>query len=169
MNRLAERTAERGIGSYFVYTHEAHPGESFPHHTSIEQKIAHAETLRDQLGVERPILVDSLDGACHRAFGSMPNMTWILGRTGLVVYRSNWSDARSVANGLDYLFEVAERRRAGERLATFRVERLDYRDHDRHRFYEGLDRAGPSAAVEYEAAFPDDRRPAPRKTTPGSV
>ena len=157
MNRLAERTAEHGIGHYFLYTHEAHPGESFPHLTSLEQKFRHAEALRDELGVERPILVDRLDGACHRAFGAMPNMTWILSRNGTVLYRGDWTDAASVGNSLDYLLEVGRRRRAGERLATFRVERLDYRDHDRVRFYEGLERSGPKAVSEFEAAFPGER------------
>ena len=159
MNRLAERTAEHGIGHFFLYTHEAHPGENFPHLTSMEQKFRHAEALRDRLGVERPILVDRLDGECHRAFGTMPNMTWILGRNGLVLYRGNWTDAESVGNSLDYLLAVGRRRRAGERLTTFRVERLDYRDHDRGRFYEGLHRSGPKAVTEFETAFPKERLP----------
>ena len=72
MNELAERFAERQIGSVFVYTHEAHPGESYPHHVSMEQKFRCAEALRDSLGVTRPILVDALDGACHRAWAACP-------------------------------------------------------------------------------------------------
>ena len=159
MNEVAERFADEKIGSIFVYTQEAHPGENFPHLTSMEQKFAHATALRDQLGVERPIYLDRLDGACHRAFGSMPNMTWILSRSAVPVYKSDWTDAASVANSLEYLLEVRRRRRSGERLAPFRVERLDYRDHDRVRFYEGLDRSGPRAVEEFQRAFPNDPRP----------
>lgn len=157
MNQIADRFAGQGIGSVFVYTNEAHPGEHCPHLTSMVQKFSHATVLAEELGVTRPIYLDSLDGACHRAFGSMPNMTWILSRTGSPVYKSDWTDAHSVANAIEYLLEVRRRRRAGERMAPFKVERLDYRDHDRQRFFEGLERSGPRAVEEFKLAFPNDR------------
>ncbi len=153
MNAIAERFAARDVGSVFVYTHEAHPGEHYPHLTSMTQKLRHARDLRDTLGVSRPILLDALDGACHRAYGSMPNMTWIFARSGVPVYKSDWTDARSVANAVEYFLDVAQRRRTGERLAPFRVERLDYRNQDREAFYRGLERNGPKAVREFRAAF----------------
>ena len=75
MNELAVNYSGLKVGSVFLYTNEAHPGEYYPHLISMEQKYQHARDLRDVLNVTRPIFVDSLDGACHRAFGSMPNMT----------------------------------------------------------------------------------------------
>ena len=63
MNALAERFAEQGVGSIFLYTNEAHPGENYPHLTSMEQKYRHAGALRDIYGVTRPIMLDALDGA----------------------------------------------------------------------------------------------------------
>ena len=153
MNALAERVADPGVGSIFLYTNEAHPGENYPHHTSIEQKLRHAGTLRDVLGVTRPILVDSLDGACHRAYGSMPNMTCIFNRSGMPIYKSDWTDTSSVANAIDYFLDVRQRRRNKERLAPFRVERLDYRNQDREAFYRGLARNGPKAVDEFRRAF----------------
>lgn len=153
MNALAERFADRGVGSIFLYTHEAHPGENYPHLTSMEQKFRHARALRDMLGVTRPILVDALDGACHRAYGSMPNMSWIFTRSGVAVDKSDWTDARSVENAIEYFVDVAARRRAGERLAPFRVERLDFRKQDQEAFYLGLERNGPKAVREYRAAL----------------
>nr|NIN96395.1 hypothetical protein [Anaerolineae bacterium] len=95
MNAIAERYVDRGVGSIFLYTHEAHPGENYPHLTSMEQKFRHAQDLREILGVARPILVDSLDGVCHRAYGSMPNMTWIFTGNGIPVYKSDWTDHHS--------------------------------------------------------------------------
>jgi hypothetical protein len=153
MNALAERFAARGVGSMFLYTNEAHPGEYYPHLTSFEQKFRHAYALRDVLGVSRPILVDALDGACHRAYGSMPNMTWIFNTSGVPIYKSDWSDTRSVANAIEYFLDVVERRRGGERLAPFRVERLDYRIQDQAAFYAGLERDGPKAVREFREAF----------------
>ena len=98
MNDIADRFSEQGVGSIFLYTNEAHPGENYPHLTSMEQKFRHARDLRDQLGVTRPILLDALDGACRRAYGSMPNMSWIFNKAGIPIYKSDWSDARSVEN-----------------------------------------------------------------------
>ncbi len=153
MNAIAERHAEAGVGSIFLYTQEAHPGEYWPHLTSFEQKLRHARALRDVLRVTRPILVDALDGACHRAYGGMPNMTWIISRSGVPVYKSDWTDAHSVENAVRYFLEAGERRRAGERLAPFRVERLDLRNQDREAFYKGLERNGPKAVREFRAAI----------------
>jgi hypothetical protein len=153
MNAIADRFAEHDVGSIFLYTHEAHPGERYPHLTSMEQKFTHAAALRDILGVTRPILLDSLDGACHRAYGSMPNMTWIFNRAGIPIYKSDWTDSNSVANAMDYFIDVAQRRSGHERLVPFRVERLDYRTSNLEGFYEGLARNGPTAVKEFRDAF----------------
>ena len=153
MNALAEQVAGQGVGAVFLYTNEAHPGEHYPHLTSIEQKFRHARDLRDVLGITRPILVDALDGACHRAYGSMPNMTWIFNKSGVPIYKSNWTDTQSVANAIEYFLKVVERRQAGERLAPFHVERLDYRTQNQAAFYQGLERSGPKAVREFREAF----------------
>lgn len=149
MNEIADKYAERGVGSVFLYTNEAHPGERFTHLTSMAMKIEHGRALREVYGVTRPIVVDSLDGACHRAYGSQPNMTWIFSKAGIPVYKSDWTDWHSVENAVVYFLEVVERRRAGERVCPFRVERLDYRVQDQERFYEGLARNGPKAVQEF--------------------
>ena len=119
----------------------------------MTQKFRHAADLRDILGVTRPIMLDALDGACHRAYGSMPNMTWIFNRSGVPVYKSDWTDANSVANALEYFIDIQERRSNRERLAPFHVERLDYRNSDREAFFNGLERSGPKAVREFRDAF----------------
>jgi hypothetical protein len=153
MNKLADEYTARRVGSYFIYTHEAHPGELYPHLTSMEQKHEHAEDLRDIYGVTRPILVDALDGACHRGFGSMPNMSWIFNSSGAPVYKSDWTDVLSVKSALEYFISVGERKTAGEKLGPFRTERLDYRNMDQEAFYNGLARNGPKAVQEFRDAF----------------
>lgn len=150
MNALAEKYAEHNVGSIFIYTHEAHPGENYPHLTSMELKYKHAADLRDVLGVSRPIYLDALDGACHRTYGSMPNMTWIFNRTGVPIYKSDWTHHTSVENALEYFVNVTQRRAKKERVVPFQVERLDYRENDREGFFEGLARSGPKAVTEFE-------------------
>jgi hypothetical protein len=153
MDALAENFQPHDVGSIFLYTHEAHPGEHYPHLTSMAQKFEHARALKEILGVRRSILVDALDGACHRAYGSMPNMTWIFLRSGVPVYKSDWSDVLSVENALRYLAGVSQRRELGMRMAPFRVERLDFRVQDREAFYHGLERNGPSAVEQYRRSI----------------
>lgn len=150
MNALAEKMAEHDVGSVFLYTNEAHPGEHYPELHSFEQKLAHARALRDVLGVTRSILVDSFDGACHRSYGTMPNMTWIFTRSGMPIYKSDWTDANSVENALVYFLDVVRRRREQQRLVPFRVERLDYRTSDTEAFYRGLERNGPRSVREFQ-------------------
>lgn len=152
MNEIAEKYADQDVGSIFLYTHEAHPGEHYPHHSSMAQKFEHGRALRDIYNVTRPILVDALDGACHRTYGSMPNMTWIFNKAGTPIYKASWTDANSVENAIVYALEVQQRRRAGERMAPFHVERLDYRLQDRERFDDGLLRSGPKALREFNEA-----------------
>jgi hypothetical protein len=152
MNAIADRYAGENVGSIFLYTHEAHPGEHYPHLTSMEQKFSHARDLQEKLGVTRPILLDALDGACHRAYGSMPNMTWIFSRSGIPVYKSDWTDAHSVENAILYFVDVARRRRDRERLVPFRVERLDYRTSDAQAVQKGLARNGQKAVREFREA-----------------
>lgn len=153
MNQIADEFAGQNIGSIFLYTNEAHPGEIMPELRSMDQKFEHAGKLRDIYGVTRPILLDSLDGACHRAYGSMPNMSWIINRAGVPVYKSDWSDANSVKNAIEYYLDVSNRRKNKERLAPFRVERLDYRNQDQEQFYAGLEKNGPRAVAEFRDAF----------------
>lgn len=152
MNAVADKYAEQDVGSYFLYTMEAHPGENVGAIRSMAQKVAHAQKLQSQYGVTRPIYLDALTGECHRAYGTMPNMTWIFNRSGTPIYKSDWSDAASVANAIDYFLDVTRRRRNREKLAPFRVERLDYRPHDRAEFDAGLLAAGQRAYDEFVAA-----------------
>jgi hypothetical protein len=153
MNAIADKFSSQGVGSIFLYTHEAHPGEHYPHLTSMQQKFRHAKALRDLLGVTRPILVDALDGTCHRVYGSMPNMSWIFTRAGIPIYKSDWTDANSLENAIEYFLGVSKKRQAGDRMAPFHVERLDFRNQDQEAFFKGLERNGPKAVREFRKAF----------------
>lgn len=153
MNAAAERFASQGIGSVFLYTNEAHPGENYLHLSSMEQKYEHAQALRDVYGVTRPIVLDALDGACHQRYGGYPNMTWIFNRSGTILYKADWTDTDSVVRTVEYLLEVQERRQNREKLAGFRVERMEYRVSDRDAFNAGLERNGQRAVEEFKTAF----------------
>ena len=86
--------------SAFVYTREAHPSDEWPHHTSFEQKLAHARHLAAYHAIARPMWVDDLAGTVHRAYGALPNMAYVVHR-GRVLYRANWAQADAVRAVLD--------------------------------------------------------------------
>jgi len=137
----------------FLYTREAHPGEHFPAHRSFEQKLAHARAFRERFAVERPILVDDLAGTGHRLYGLLPNMTYLIGRGGRVLFRADWTDAAAVEAALAYLRGARARRREGLRLKPFYAEFVGHRWSDQAAFDAGLEVAGPQAVADFAQAM----------------
>jgi hypothetical protein len=136
----------------FVYTREAHPGEDVGHHDTFETKLANARLLRDEVGIRRPILVDDLEGTAHRAYGLLPNMTWVVGRGGTVLFRSDWTSAANVEAFLDRYEQGRRRKPPSGTVAAYVSEQLEFRDVDREAFYARLHRNGPRAYAEFKCA-----------------
>ena len=84
-----------------IYVREAHPGERLGPHQSMEEKLAAARLLQPRYGEARRILVDNLDGDFHRAYGSMPNVIYVVRPDGTIHYRANWATPAGVRNSLD--------------------------------------------------------------------
>jgi hypothetical protein len=118
----------------------------------MEQKIAHARVFRDRFAIKRPIVVDDLNGTLHRQFGMLPNMTYLVGRAGRVLFRSDWTDAATAETAICYMLEAKQRRREGLRLKPFFTEMVGYRWSDQAAFDAGLEVAGPQAVADFAAA-----------------
>lgn len=146
---MAREYGPRGVAFVFVYTREAHPGEHYPAHRSMAQKVAHARAFQESYGIARPILVDDLVGTGHRRYGNLPNMTYLVGRGGKVLFRADWTDPETIRHVVDYVLAARARRREGLRLAPFYAEFVGYRWVDDARFREGLVRAGPQAVDDF--------------------
>lgn len=114
----------------FVYTREAHPGEVFPPHLSYEQKGQHALAFR-RLGLNRPILVDAIDGKVHRLYGGVSNMSWVIDATGRVAYKASWTDAADIRQALKEVLKIHEAKRSGRRVSEFYRELMGVRLVDR--------------------------------------
>lgn len=136
----------------FVYVREAHPGELIGPHQNMEQKLANARRLRDEVGIKRPIFVDDLEGTAHHAYGLLPNMTWVIGRGGRVVYKSDWTSARNVEAFLHRYTAGKSRPPASGIVGPFLTEQVEFRDIDRPAFYQLLERNGPRARAEFHTA-----------------
>jgi hypothetical protein len=99
--------------------------------------------------------VDDFDGTMHRAYGTLPNMIYILDREGRVVYKAMWTDHADVAATLANIVWAEEQQARGIRVKTSYVERhafvpATYEDGLRERVF---DRAGPQASRDYDARF----------------
>jgi len=73
-----------------VYVREAHPGRRRPAHQNMAQKLSLAASLQGEFGETRTVAADTLSGEMHRAYGSLPNMVYVLNPDGEVVYRCDW-------------------------------------------------------------------------------
>lgn len=111
MEELAKRFEDRAH-FLFIYVREAHPGEYYPPHQYIEQKLLHAKAIRER-GVQRTILVDSLYGKVHRRYGGVSNMSWIIDHTGHVGFRASWTVAQDIGAAMEEILRTREIRREG--------------------------------------------------------
>jgi hypothetical protein len=84
MDDLADRFADRAVRSVFIYTREAHPAENYRHHRSMDDNRRNARAYLEHSKLRRQILLDDLEGTAHRAYGLLPNVTWIVGRGGMI-------------------------------------------------------------------------------------
>ncbi len=108
LTELYEKYRDKGFEFFIVYVREAHPGENFPHHTSFEQKMTHARKLRELEKVSLPILVDDIEGPTHAAYGLLPNMVYLIDRDGVIVYKSDWTDAHEIEGMCDSLVRLED-------------------------------------------------------------
>lgn len=166
MEPLAKQYADRGFTFIFVYTREAHPGENFPAHRDFKQKMQHARALQETLHVERPILVDGLEGAGHQLYGMLPNMTYVISTTGKVLFRSDWTDPPTIQGALDYILAARQQRREGLRMAPFYAEIVGYRWSDLSKHHKVLEQAGPQALDDWERSM---KRRSQAGPTPGRI
>lgn len=83
-----------------IYVREAHPGERLRQHKSSDDKYRAARILPVKYGEKRRILIDTLDGEMHRAYGAMPNVVYIINPDGIVHYRCDWAFVEGIRNAL---------------------------------------------------------------------
>ena len=83
-----------------VYVREAHPGERLGPHKQFEDKIKAAKLVAPRYAEHRRVLVDNFGGDFHRAYGTMPNVVYIIRPDGKIHYRCNWATPAAVREAL---------------------------------------------------------------------
>ena len=148
MEEMAARYANRSVRSVFLYTREAHPGENFRHHTSMEVKRHNARAFKAEFNVRRQILLDDLEGTAHKAYGMLPNMSWIIGPGGMIHYKATWTDPADIEDALKYALDALDGR-TKDRLLPYHSERLKWRVRDDNKFRARLLKNGPQAVKDF--------------------
>ncbi len=150
LTELYQKYQSKGFAFFIIYVREAHPGENFSRHTSFEQKLKHAEKLRELDNVRLPVLVDDIEGSVHTAYGLLPNMVYLIDREGIIVYKSDWTDAHELDGMCESLVRLDDmkarkvpiiRKGVSERLHWIPMD-----PHHRERIYR---RSGEKAIRDY--------------------
>ncbi len=101
LNQLHARFGDH-VRFVMVNVREAHPGKAVPQPQCLDDKIAHAEQLRDLHGFQFEVAVDDIDGTLHRALSPKPNSAYVLGKDGAILFRAQWAnDTKALAAALD--------------------------------------------------------------------
>lgn len=153
LNRLYEYVRWRGVEFLFMYAREPHPGEVYPHHGSMEQKIKVAKELQQVEEVRFPVLVDELDGRVHRAYGARPNPIFVVARNGRLVYRAGHAETGPLREYLEHLLLWDQVQAQGLPTHNVYVEQVRFMIPDGPLHKEVVKRAGPKAVREMQAAF----------------
>ena len=100
LNELHGHFGDR-VRFVMVDVREAHPGKAVPQPQGLDEKMAHAEQLRDLHGFKFEVAVDDIDGTLHRALSPKPNSAYILGKDGTILFRAQWAnDTNALAAAL---------------------------------------------------------------------
>jgi thiol-disulfide isomerase/thioredoxin len=85
-----------------LYVREAHPGEQISQAETMEEKVAHAKTLKEFYNINWTVAVDDIDGDLHRALDPKPNSAFLMDDSGKIIFRSLWAaDRDALRQALD--------------------------------------------------------------------
>ena len=148
LNELYIRFGDR-VRFVMVDVREAHPGKTVTQPQTFEEKMGHAELLRNFHGFNFEVAVDDIDGTLHRAFSPKPNSAYVLGKDGTILFRAHWAnDTKALAEALDAIAvgNAPKRSQSGGLLTMMRIVR---------NVAPTLDRAGSGAWGDmWRAALP---------------
>ncbi|MCF6274848.1 MAG: redoxin domain-containing protein [Robiginitomaculum sp.] len=89
MNTIARE--HQDVNFVVIYIREAHPGNRINAHENASNKVHNAQVLKTKEPENRTILIDSLEGTLHERLGLLPNMAYVIDKSGTVLYRANWN------------------------------------------------------------------------------
>lgn len=110
MEELAKRYAAQPVHFVVVYSREPHAGEgpfaNIEQPKTMEHRCSNAQLCREELSINRTMVIDTMDSAVQEAYGGLPNMVFIIDREGKVAYRSSWAKSHRVSEELENLLSA---------------------------------------------------------------
>lgn len=81
---------------------EAHPGEHFRQPRTMQEKLKHAQVLKQFYEIPWTVAADKIDGNLHRALDPKPNSAFLANSDGMIVFRSLWaSDKKALRQAVE--------------------------------------------------------------------
>jgi peroxiredoxin len=152
MDALAEKYAD-GVDFYVVYTREAHPGQNYPAHRCLEEKLSNAADASQYESIARTVLVDGVDGTMHTQYVALPNAVYLIGTDGVVAHQADWLDPEALDDAVEALLESGGR--GGD--VTPEALRNNFEKPTRDsvvELYRVLSRAGPGSLRDFLRTMP---------------
>lgn len=146
--RVRQEFQGQDVEFLLVYVREAHPGEHYPAHTTLEQKNRDAIALVRHEDMHTTVVLDDLEGTIHRAYGLQPNMLYVIDKGGRVVFRALWAEEGALRRTLIQILtgeREGHRTSFGENLSIL-IPFL----HGMGELSRVLGRAGPQAVEDFE-------------------
>ncbi len=117
-----EEFRDEPIAFLTVYVREPHAGEArfwrYKQPKNYDEKLANARLLIQQKKVTMPFLLDGMDELAHRSFGRLPNMIYVIDKTGRIVYKSMWTRHAELREFLEELCAVEQYDSTSQKLSS---------------------------------------------------
>ena len=106
MEALKEKYGDK-VHFVTVYIREPHAGENRFRNISqpakYEERLKLAKRTKKDLSITSMLLIDKMDNAVRREYGSLPNSAYIIGQNGRVFHKQPWMDSKMIEQPLKAL------------------------------------------------------------------
>src|SRR5438105_1192775 len=82
-------------------------------------------SAESRMAYKTTVLVDDLNGKVHVAYGSLPNMVYIIEKSGKIVFKAMWTDHNEIESVLANLVLADRLRDQGIRVKASFTERIN--------------------------------------------
>ncbi len=97
---LKKKYGARGVEFVVVYVEDPHPGEpgyrDYRQPETFDERKRYADRLVAERGMEATVVVDDMDDAVWKQYGSLPNMIYVVDREGKIAYHATWTMADKI-------------------------------------------------------------------------
>jgi len=99
---LNKAYAGKGISFYYVLSREPHPGfYGFTQPDSLEMRQEYVRLANAELTLALPWVIDVMENAMQKTYGGMPNMEFIIGPEGKLLYSKDWANPDELKEWLE--------------------------------------------------------------------